>query len=489
VTPRGAGRRLVGDILLAMFRHLASLAAGLITLPLVARALGPEGVGAWALLGTSAFVIGAADLGLGVVVQRAVVRGDQEASARAVGLALWVVATVAPVLVLGVWLTLDGLPHAREELRRDLSAAARIALAGGLVAAFAVPYRAVLLARGAGAALARARTAASTAQVGLTAVGLALAPTLLAPAVALSGSLVLETVWLALAARRLLPGLPLRPAGRPSFTELTSGLRDGAATVAMNLAGLLALRLDVMVLAQFVPLATVGAYAVASRAVDQSFTLAKQASTALLPRLGDPAERGSAVQLGTAVLGGLVVSGMTALVLDGTPLLVAWAGPVAARPEASNALVLLASAAVVSSVHEVVASSLTLGARTPWSAAGPILAGHLLNAAITLGGARDLGVWAVAGGNLAGALLSCMLLWRGALGLLGWRRAAAARALAPVGAALALSAAVGLALHARGAGGVWGSVAACALTTATGFVGAMFVAWIPRSRFSARVTP
>jgi O-antigen/teichoic acid export membrane protein len=317
-------------------------------------------------------------------------------------------------------------------------------------------------------ALARARALGALLQVGVTAGGLALTSSLLAPALGMLLGLSVEgalTLRAALAIDRELPRRPVLPA---SGAELWTALRDGSASLAINLASAAAVRIDVFILARVSPLAIVAAYGVASRAVDQSYVLAKQASAALLPRLGDPRQRGHATELGTAVLGGLGASGLVALALCGTPLLVAWAGPVAAAPSAKIALALLASAAVVMASVEVASSTVTLGARTAWSAAVPIVLGATVNVVISVAGASSFGVWAVAGGTLIGNTLLALLMWRGARSLLGWSVPRVAKALAPVAAAGLSALAFGAALAPFASGGPLSSLAACALTSAVG---------------------
>lgn len=64
-------------------RHLVSLLVGVLTVGLVARRLGAEGLGAWALLGVVGFLVGLCDLGLSVGVSRAVLGGERERALRA----------------------------------------------------------------------------------------------------------------------------------------------------------------------------------------------------------------------------------------------------------------------------------------------------------------------------------------------------------------------------------------------------------------------
>lgn len=463
-----AGRRTASAIVSAGLRHFAGAAAGLIVIPLVGRKLGAEALGAWALLGTGSFLIGIADLGLSTAVQRAAVRPDHQATHRAVALSLLAIALVAPLAAFGSFFVLLDIPASSAALRASLPAAGFTVLVAGCIGAIAFPFRGFTLARGGVGGLARARSAASAAQVAVTWGGLHLSPSLLAPAAGLLAAALIETSLTVRAARAIDPEIPLLPVLPRDLAELRTALRDGSASLAINLGALLALRFDVVILSRVCPLAVVAAYGVGSRAVDQSFTIAKQVSAALLPRLGDPKARESAVRLGTALLGGLVASGMAALSLGGQGLLVAWAGPVAEQPETAISLALLAAAAVIAAGHEIASAALMLGSTTPWSSAGPIITGYAVNVAFSLAFAQRWGVWAVAGGTLLGNALTSVLLWGRARRLLAWSMGAVAGALAPAAAAGSVSASAAWALTHFGPQGLLPSLATCVATTALG---------------------
>lgn len=459
---------LVKDIAFASLRHLAGAAAGLLTIPLVARALGADGLGAWALVGTASFVLAIADLGLSTAVQRAAAQGNMDKARHTVGLALTTILVVAPLLAIVGGFGLSELPTTSASLRHDLPLATALALLGGAIAAFAYPYRALLLVKGGVRPVARARTVGAVAQVAITAGVLAVWPSLVAPALALLVSSLLETALVIYAAKVLDPALPIGPARPPSLRAFGALLGEGGASLAVNVGGLLALRADIALLAGVSPLATVAAYGVASRVVDQSFTLAKQTSTALLPRLSDPKAREHAARLGTALLGGLVASGMASIVLLGDPALVAWAGPVAASPEVSIAVGLLGAASVIAAGHEVVASTLTLGAKSAWTAATPLVLGYAVNVVFSFVLVSSLGVWAVAGGTLLGNALTSVLLWSRAAHLLGWDLRAVVRTLAPVVAGGAAALGAGLLVGHTLGDGLASSLAGCAATTGLG---------------------
>lgn len=481
-TPRMSRPTL--DIAAAAARHLLGAAAGLALIPILGRALGAEALGAWTLLGTASFVLGIADLGLTTSVQRAVAAGDIPAARRAIGLAVAAIALVAPTLAIGAIALFDvSLPASLPSAR----AATVTALAGGVVAALAFPYRGYVLVRGGMRALALARGAASATQLVVTLGVLSRSPSLFAPALGVLAAAIVETTLIVRAARAIDRDAPLRPRAPHSARELRQSLGEGAATLVVNVSFLVALRVDVLVIADVAPLAIVAAYGIASRAVDQAYVLAKQVSAGLLPRLAGAREREDAVRTGTAAMTVFVAAGMPALALCGGPLLVAWGGPPARDATTMLAVALLGLAAIVAASQEVAAAALTVAGRSPWSTARALAAGTVVNVALTLGGAKVVGVWAVAAATIAGNAVTAVLVWRSLRPLLSWSRATLARALAPLVAALATSVLASMILSPVAARGAGWSVAACALVTALGLLAGLASATFARARPRAPV--
>ncbi|NUP04854.1 MAG: oligosaccharide flippase family protein [Polyangiaceae bacterium] len=461
-------RRSTGlSILAAVARHVASGLAGFVTIPLVAYALGANGVAAWALIGTAAFALGLSDLGLSVAVQRAATqKGDAEVH-EAVRAATSSVALIAPVLAFASYTWMLDFDNAPTALREDAAVAGVVALSGGVVMAYGFPFRSLAVVRGALGSLAAARALAALVQVVVTSLLLWWRASLLGPAIGLAVASVVETVSLIVVARRVDPRVPLVPR-IPSWARAQSLFHEGAPSVVVNLAAVLAMRFDIVILSRVAPLAAVAAYGVAFRAVDQSFTLAKQASTALMPRLAKSAERAAAIKLGTIVVGGLVASGMAALATRGHPLLRAWAGEAAMHPQMAAAVALLGGAAVVAAGHEVMASAVTLGGRSAWDAAVPLSLGYAVNLAISLAGASRFGILAVAGGTLIGNIVTGALVWKRGRALLGWDPSAVGRLLTPVAIAGLCACTVGLALGALPVDSALGSIVSCTVAMAAG---------------------
>jgi O-antigen/teichoic acid export membrane protein len=468
---------MTADLLSMCGRHVAQLVAGLATVALVVRTMGAEGLGAWALLGTTGFLLGLSDLGLSVAVQRAASRPDDAATRRLVSLTFLVVAVVCPCLAVCAHASFLRLPSASAALQADLSRAALPVLVAGLGGSLASPLRSLLLVRGAFGALAWARAAASLLQVGLTAALLALGPSLLWPALGLLAGSTLELLLLVMAARRVDPRLELRPRWPAERAEVRDAFQQAVAALTINVGVAAAVRADVVILTSYVSLGTVGAYQVAARVVDQLYAFAKQTSGWLLHRLGDAEQREGALRLGTALLGGLVASGMAAMALDGTALLEAWVGPLARDPVTHLALGLLGTAAIIAAAEEVASATLVVGGATLWHAATPVLLGHSLNVAVSLLGVGYAGAWAVAGGTVCGNLLITTLVWSRARALVRWRVAQVLGTLVPMGAALLVSLGTGWALAPLANRGAAMSALVCAMVTLLGTGVALLVWW------------
>ena len=469
-------RAITRDLAASMLRHLTSVIAGLFTVGLIARHLGVESLAAWALLGSVGALFGLADAGIATPIYRAGGVADHARVRSVVSLALLAVLAVAPLVALLAATLLLDLPGASAGTARDLARAAPLAIGSGILQALTSPFSALVLVRGAFPTLTFARIVAAVLQLGCIAIGMAISPSLVAPALGLFLGSLAQLALVIAKARQLDPEVPLWPRLRFNLGEVVSIAREGAASLAIGAATTAGLRLDVYLLAHAAPVEVVAAYGIASRAVDQCYVLAKQGSVALVPRLGEKRSRERAVVLGAALLGGLVAAGMPALALDGGALLRAWAGPAAIAPAAALALLLLGSAAVLAALGEMPANALSFGGPNPWQAALPIISGAALNVIVSVVGASHFTVVAVAGGTVLGNALTAILLWRRANKVFGWPADRPLRAVAPAAAAAVAAIACGLALGPLAARSPLASLLACAATLVTGALAALAVA-------------
>ena len=365
-----------------------------------------EKLGAWTLLGTASFLLALSDLGLTTAVQRAVVRGDHALARRTISLSLLVIGVCGPTAAVITYAYLLNVPSLPAALRPEVAEAAVITLIGGVIGAATYPYRGLVFASGGVRAVAKARTAFTLTQLLVTAGGFYVSHSLITPAAGLCAGAVAEFLLTFFAARACDPEVPRMPALPADRSEIAASFRDGAASLVISVAVFTAIRVDVVVLAHVAPLAIVASYGVASRAVDMLYLLAKQATVALMPQLGRAEEREDAIRLGTLIYCGTVGCGMSALAVNGQPLLAAWVGEVGGTRVTAVALALLAMAAIIASGRELAGSMLALGGRTAWGPALPIVAGSLANVAISVAGAARYGTWAVAGSTVVGNLLT-----------------------------------------------------------------------------------
>ncbi|HVZ72982.1 MAG TPA: hypothetical protein VHJ20_11450 [Polyangia bacterium] len=474
--------RVGTDFALAAARHLAAVAAGLLTFPLIAHHVGADGLGAWGVLGSATFLLGLIDLGLPVAVQRAATRRRDREARLLVRYSVAVILTLALPVCLLSWFLLGEIPRMSPALAHDFRRAVPIALAGGLIGSLGSTTRALLLVRGALRPLATARALASLTQVAATAGILWIVPSLTGAAVALFLSLSLEVSIVLWAARRIEPRLSLRPLWLGPTRLRRRALAESGAALAINVAVAGALRADVLILSASYPLATVAAYMVAARGVDQIFSTAKQMTSALMHRLGRAEGRASAVRLGTAGLGATVAATMVAAAYFGQPALQLWVGAAAALPVTSVVLALLGAAACVAALEEMPASAVCLTDRSAWRAARSILLGHSTNVLLSLVGARWLGAWSVAAATIVGNVVVAVLIWRDARRLLLWTRAEVARALAPAFAAAVAALLAGQALSALAPRGLAALLTCGAATVAAGGLGA----WLGTRRLGGK---
>jgi O-antigen/teichoic acid export membrane protein len=400
--PVPSARRL---IVAAMARQFAGMLATIVTVPIIAHKLGADALGAWVLVISGAMVVQLSDLGLSTAVRRAIVAGDDERALRSLSRAL------KSALVVGF----AGVFFARfligdVEGVGGASAALWILPIAAWLLAIALPLHSYVLSYGGVVGLAWTRGASCVVQVALTLAALHWFPGLVAPALGVLAGALIEIVllvWLA---------LRHKPATRRATLKLVasdwrSDLRDGSAALMINAAVYATVRIDALVLARISPLAVVASYCVAGRIVDQSYVLAKQVSSGLLPLFRHEEERYRALQLGTTVLTGLVTPGMIALALLGGPLLVLWAGSAGATDIAMIAVALLGFAAILAAFGEVACSLLTHTAGSAWAGAVPVSLGAAVNVVLTLILAPIAGFWGAACATILGAATTMSYVW------------------------------------------------------------------------------
>lgn len=439
----------------------------LVVYPIVARKLSDAQLGAWTLIGAAGFMLILTDLGLSTAIKRAAVTDDHALARRTVGLALLVNAILLPIAIFVLFQTMLNFTDAPPALRQQAHTASIIMMFGGVSGAFANAFMDFVYARGGAHYVATARIAGALMQIAFLLGGFWTIGGIVVPAIAASASNFTQLILLVRAARGFDPQIPLRPRFPTDRAEAIRAFRDGAAALGINAAVVMALRIDYRVLqwaannhalklglspsqAAEKALVIVGKYGLAGLVIDMSYSLGKQANTALMRSLGRKDERASAFRVGTIVFATLIIGGMAAVSVDGQTFLTFVLGDKARGEEVALILHILGAAAMVASTYEVAGAMVMLSSETAWACATPIVVGALVNLAISISAAPFApmyGVWAVAGSTFAGNCVAAVLMWRRARRVLEWTWGMCGAVFAPMAAAAAVGLTVALALH------------------------------------------
>jgi O-antigen/teichoic acid export membrane protein len=460
-------RRTFRTFLFGGGRQMLSLLPSLIVYPIIARDLGDHQFGAWTLIGAAGFMLILSDAGLSTAVRRAAVTDDHGLARRTMGLALLTITTLLPIGIgLLLYFMLD-FTEVNAGLRAEARTAAMVMMIGGSLGALANPFMDFVYARGGSAQVARARILGSSAQIALLLGGFFLwRKSILVPAAASTISSGIQLTMLARAARGHDPELPLLPQWPRDRPEALRSFGDGIAQLAINAAVVMALRIDYAVLewaaakhalrdglsareASEKALTLVGKYGLAGLAVDMSYSVAKQANTAIMRSLGRRDERASAFRIGTLLFSGVIVSGMSAIAFAGQPFIAMILGEKARGLEVFTTLHLLGAAAMLLSTYEVAGAMVMLSARSAWACATPYIVGALVNLAlsVTFAPLAPLhGMVAVAGSTIVGNLVACVLMWRQVTKLLEWGRKEVLSVFVPVAASAVVASVAGFVL-------------------------------------------
>jgi O-antigen/teichoic acid export membrane protein len=390
-------------IIAAMARQFAGMLATVVTVPIIAHQLGADALGAWVLVVSGAMLVQLSDLGLSTAVRRAVLAGDDERALRSLARAI-----KSAVVVGGLAIFIARFLIGNVEGVAGIEAVLWMLPLAAWLMAVALPLHSYVLSYGGVVGLAWTRIVSCAIQITLTLAALQWLDGLAAPGLGVLAGAFVELCLLAWMTSRC------RPKGKRRSVvanEWRIDMNDASAALVINAAVFATVRIDALVLARISPLAVVASYCVAGRIVDQSYVLAKQVSSGLLPLLRHRQERARALEVGTTILTGLVAPGMIALAILGGPLLALWAGSAGATEVAVISVALLGVAAVTTAFGEMACSVLTHTARSAWSGAVPVSCGAIVNVVLTLGLAPVFGFWGAAIGTLAGAATTATYVW------------------------------------------------------------------------------
>jgi len=458
---------LARDAVASIARHLATIIAGFITVPIIVRMLGASRLGFWSLLGTAAFLLGLCDLGLNTATLRAAAGSDTSYAKQVARLAALMTTVLAvPAVAACVWWLFEASRQLPVDQRSDARTAVLIGLAGGVVGAASQSARSYAQGQGRIVALAWARAGAVALQLVVTVSLLLAGLGLSAVALGFASGALVEAILGFRAARDGVRAQGLLPRG-DNRREL---VRIAGSAMLTNLSVIFAVRADVLVLERITNLATIGAYSVAARLVDQGFTLVKQVSAALVPRLGKRAKnRGSSIRLGTMIIGIMAAGPLAAVAMSGRPILILWAGEPVDLPILGVALTWLSLAAMAAAVYEIPLSAITLGGDA-WAAARFIALGSITNVTLSIVGGYAFGPWAVAASTFAGNLVLALLTWRSSIRTLRWDAQTVALTFLPILVSIPVAAVTAWACDRASLNGILSTAAGCLAAISVGAV-------------------
>lgn len=399
-------------------RFGTGMLAVLLVTPLCVRVLGAHGFGLWSLAVACIGLVGLLESGLATTALRfaghAEGGGRVEDRNRYLGTLCAVALPVGAGIAVLAWVLAPAMAALLALQGSDAMHFVALVRSGGLAVGVALPgalWRAALVARGdlpvanlietvaivAGACV---TVACLLAGQGVTSMVAGFAVATLLPALAF----VPVAHWRN-ASLRISP----RSASRCALNEMRGFA--GAATVA-NTANLAALRCEPMIVKGFLPMATVGHYAIAARIAEYLLLLAKQFANALTPAVArahggsDPAAVRRILLAGTGSLFALTTLGASLAGLQAPALLTAWLG--AEFAAAAPALRWLLAAAVVSSLSMNAAGVLgmtghhrTVATASAMTAGLRLIAGALLIGPLGLEGPGIAALLSAAGVELA----------------------------------------------------------------------------------------
>jgi len=405
-------------------RFVLSAAVHLLLTPFVVHRLGATGFGLWSLAFAALGFVGLVEFGFGTAVVRAtaqvngcrdLARRDQVLSTLAafhLGLAL--VALVAVAVVSHGLVRWFSVPEEQVGAARQI-----IWILGLRIALVALPlgfFRNVLFGEQHITAINAVQSFAIVAYALGAWVALAMGGDVVTLAwINLAGGIAEHVVYVVLA-RRLVPGLKLRPrhVRRALVPELLS---FSTSSFMFNISALVLLRTDPLIVNLSLPLASVALYAVALKVVENAHLLVKQAINVLAPLVAHLHNAGEAAQLRTMLVdvarhalwaGSLLAAGILAL---GEPALVHWVAPEFAAAAPAMSILILAVTLLIPQL--VAANILAMTAYHRTVAASSVL-GMAINIAASLLLVFRLGLVGVALGTLIATLImDCWyLLWR-----------------------------------------------------------------------------
>lgn len=406
--------RWVLNIATGYLKFLLNMVVVFFLTPFIVSRIGIELFGLWALVFGIISLFGLLDFGFATAGVKYVAEtfgsGDTARRDRILGTLMVLYTGIGVVCIGVVALTAQYAAHGFDLQPAQRQDFIRLVWLLGLTVAANFPaslYRAVVTGAGRldlvnGVALLMVLTQAALTVIllergwGLTGLGIASAVSMLG-----------QSLLLAPFAYRLVPGLSLSPAGfsRDQVRELTS---FSLYAFLANVAVLIILRIDPIVIKLFLPLSAVALYAIASRVAEYVYLLNKQFSNALMPLVSQSHGRGDRETIarvlsdGSRFLLGVAVPFMTLLWFYTPEIIHIWMGPDFA---ASAGLLRILLVAVAFSTLQLNAANVLGMTGHHRLVAGAMVGSALLNLLLSLALILPLGLSGVAVATLIAALV------------------------------------------------------------------------------------
>ncbi len=385
----------------------------LVLIPFIIRTLGEAAFGLWSLIWAFLSLFELADMGLGTSVVKYVAdtkgRGDDEGQRRIVCTLFWIYVILGGLLMLGVTASLVFFNRLFDIPAAQASTARAVLLILGARAALNMPlgmFRGVLIGYQKLSVANGYKMLASIFYFVAVLVLLHRIPDLrlLAGLNLLMG--VLPMAAMMIHARRMIPSLALHPRyfdrrliGRVMSFSLYFTL--------IQISGLLATRVDSMVIKMFLPLEMVAVYAIAMRLSEKANRFCSHLIKTLTPVVAELHGAGEQQNIravwyrGTKLTVAFASPLLVGLALLAKPLVLAWTGP--NFQLSAPALQWLVAAVMVSIIHGNTANILSMGGHQKYLAFS-LLGGQLLNLGLSLVLIQRLGIVGVAMATFIAAL-------------------------------------------------------------------------------------
>jgi O-antigen/teichoic acid export membrane protein len=330
--------RLIINIASSYFRFLASIVVVVMLTPYILEQIGIDRFGLWSLCLASAGVLALLDMGLSTATVKYVAErtgnGDHRARNEALSSLMVVYSALGIICATTVFLVAEQVVSLLDLADQDASDYVFAMQIIGLCLAFALPltlFKTMLVGAGRFDMVNVAEIIGVVLNAVLIILMLELGLDIYGLAIAYASILVAVPLMLAPIAFRILPELTIKPA-LLRWERLRELLPMAFYFLLANIAMLLILRSDVLIIKSFLPLTAVAAFAIAARIGEYAYLLNKQFSNAIMPLIsqsngsGDRHTVRASLVDATRILAGIATMLIGLGIFHAETLVVIWVG-------------------------------------------------------------------------------------------------------------------------------------------------------------------